>query len=1087
MLQEMRWVSVNLEALVNARAPRPRPNLFWINVDTSMRFTTLFLLLVLGPAMAWAQGSPTWQQRVSYTMDISVRPDVHQYDGIQKLVYENNSPDTLHHVYYHLYFNAFQPTSMMAERNRHLPDPDGRTAPRIFNLKPDEIGYHRVTSLQQDGRPTAFELHDTVLKVTLVEPIPPGGSSVFDMEYTSQVPLQTRRSGRDSREGVDFSMSQWYPKMAAYDERGWHADPYVGREFYAPFGTFDVSITIDSSYVLGATGVLQNPDEIGHGYGLDSLQGAATDAARLTWHFVAENVHDFAWVADEDYIHERFDGPFDIDLHLLYLPDVADRWKHMREDTYNIMEYLSNRAGIYAYPQFTVAQAGDGGMEYPMINFITGVRSRGSLAGVTAHEAAHEWFYAMLGSNEADYAWMDEGFTSYISGEAMAALFPRGTAGYSGAALSVMAINALGHGERLNTPSDWFEKNGAYGTAAYSGGAMIADMLGYVMGDSLRDEWMREYVRRFTFKHPNPYDVEKVAEDVSGLRLDWFFEQFTNDTKPLDYAVVDLSARPSGNGGYEMSLTLERKTPVVMPVDVRVDLADGTTLWVTIPTNEMLGAKPVPADWIVAQAWPWTYPTYRLTAPVSARPVRASLDPNGRTPEINRLNNTSSFPVNLRFLQPSSPDWFTYDVGWSPTVHYGSAWGPGIGIQAHGKALFDRHETFASIHLWPQVLSSGGDEPTSARLSTGNMPEDGEEPMVSALDGIDWHLSYSDALPALGLSARWGGSSQRAMGVMQQTVWLQHRIAPYRGPVQTTARVGLVHHSRTSDRAYAPISTESIFPEGHLTMAQIQFEATSATGYVQANVSLGGYQSGRDKDATVGFSATRVELLAEKRLRVGILGIAASIGAGFGSADLHPSQQFRLGGLSEWQAWENTTTRMAGEVFEHATADAHLSALGATGPVAYLLAAGGQAPVGDGLVAYNDRPGDFYGTPRGTSMIGARLDLNLPNPARRGLLSPLSYGIYSGVGTTWFTAATAPAEDHLYASLSDATVLADAGVRFGYAFADLRSLARWTGQSRFLRGLELDVRLPLWVSEPSLLDADADAIAMRWLVGLRVR
>ncbi len=348
----------------------------------------------------------------------------HGFTGRQRLTYQNNSPDTLRTVYYHLYFNAFQDGSLMQERNRHLPDPDARVVPRIFNYTPDQIGYHHIDALTQDGQPVRSTVDGTILRVDLVRPIPPGGQSVFEMTFTSQVPLQTRRSGWNSRDGIDYSMSQWYPKMAHYDSRGWHPDPYVGREFYGEYGAFDVRITIPAEYMLGATGLLQNAEEIGKGYQRDTTRAVAhAPGTNLTWHFKADNVHDFAWVADRDYVHDRMAGPNGRQYHLLYQPNAAPGWQQLRAFVPALFAFYERRFGPYVWPQFTVAQAGDGGMEYPMMNFITGGARPGSLYGVTAHEGAHEWFYGMLGSNESDFAWMDEGFTDWATDLALQGLF----------------------------------------------------------------------------------------------------------------------------------------------------------------------------------------------------------------------------------------------------------------------------------------------------------------------------------------------------------------------------------------------------------------------------------------------------------------------------------------------------------------------------------------------------------------------------------------------------------------------------------------------------------------------------------------
>ena len=202
----------------------------------------------------------------------------YQYQGKQQLVYTNNSPDDLHKVYYHLYFNAFQPGSEMDIRLQNMPDPDGRMVnnlgtnenpkyeSRIAKLKPNEIGFIKVNSLTQDGKSVSYKTVGTILEVTLNKPIKSGEKTTFDMDFLGQVPVQVRRSGRNNKEGVALSMTQWFPKLAEYDFEGWHAHPYIGREFHGVWGNFDVKLTIDKDYTVGGSGYLQNPNEVGHGY-----------------------------------------------------------------------------------------------------------------------------------------------------------------------------------------------------------------------------------------------------------------------------------------------------------------------------------------------------------------------------------------------------------------------------------------------------------------------------------------------------------------------------------------------------------------------------------------------------------------------------------------------------------------------------------------------------------------------------------------------------------------------------------------------------------------------------------------------------
>lgn len=258
--------------------------------------------------------STYWQQHVDYKMEIDMDVNTYQYNGKQNLVYTNNSPDVLNKVYYHLYFNAFQPGSDMDARIQSIEDPDGRMTnnlgtkenpiyeSRISKLKPNEIGFIKVTDLKQDGKTIRHNTAGTILEVTLAKPIQPGESTTLDMVFNAQVPVQVRRSGRNSEEGVALSMTQWYPKLAEYDFEGWHTDPYIGREFHGVWGDFDLKLTIDRNYIVGGTGYLQNPNQIGYGYETGAVKRPNTD--KLTWHFVAPDVHDFTWAADPDYIHD---------------------------------------------------------------------------------------------------------------------------------------------------------------------------------------------------------------------------------------------------------------------------------------------------------------------------------------------------------------------------------------------------------------------------------------------------------------------------------------------------------------------------------------------------------------------------------------------------------------------------------------------------------------------------------------------------------------------------------------------------------------------------------------------------------------
>ena len=277
-------------------------------IKISLNTTLATLLFCLQVNVIMAQAQNRWQQRAEYTMEIDMNVDNNQFDGKQKLVYYNNSPDTLTKVFFHLYFNAFQPGSMMDVRSRTIEDPDGRVGDRIFGLSPKEIGFHEIQSLKQDGKTLKYTVENTILEVELAKPILPNKKTTFDMAFKSQVPLQVRRSGRDNSEGIRYTMTQWYPKICEYDYQGWHANPYVGREFHGVWGDFDVKIKIDSDYIIASTGILQNPLQIGYGYEKAGEKVKRPNGDKLEWHFKAKNVHDFAWGADPDYAHDYQTG-----------------------------------------------------------------------------------------------------------------------------------------------------------------------------------------------------------------------------------------------------------------------------------------------------------------------------------------------------------------------------------------------------------------------------------------------------------------------------------------------------------------------------------------------------------------------------------------------------------------------------------------------------------------------------------------------------------------------------------------------------------------------------------------------------------
>lgn len=590
-----------------------------------------------------------WQQHVSYQMEIDMNVATHQFTGKQKLVYTNNSPDTLTKVFYHLYFNAFQPGSMMDIRSRTIPDPDQRVGDRISKLTPAEIGYHKIDKFTQDGQALKYQIQGTVVEVVLAKPILPGGKSEFLMDFNSQVPLQVRRSGRDNAQGIDYSMTQWYPKMAEYDDEGWHADPYVGREFYGVWGDFDVKISIDKKYTVGGTGYLQNPNEIGHGYTTADADVKQPLGDKLTWHFVAPNVHDFAWAADPDYVHDTRqvpDGPL---LHFFYQPDTVRNWARLETDFVRAFGIMNEKFGKYPYKQFSVIQGGDGGMEYPMATLISPGTTYGGLLSVTVHEAFHNWYYGVLATNEAKYPWMDEGFTSYAQDYVLNALSTNPVENPHANDIGTLA-DLYKHGlqEPLTTHADHFQTNYGYSISSYVKGSVFLMQLEYIVGKEAFWKGLKRYHAQWGFKHPTPNDFIRVMEKASGLELNWFLDLWIGTTQHIDYAITDLEKEKKGR----TEIILNRVGQIPMPLDIKVVDKDGNASWYYIPVGLMRGEKPAEEGQqgrTVLPDWEWTNPTYTFEVDTKKKKIESIvIDPSNRLADLDNTNGTYPFPKNRK-------------------------------------------------------------------------------------------------------------------------------------------------------------------------------------------------------------------------------------------------------------------------------------------------------------------------------------------------------------------------------------------------------------------------------------------------------
>ena len=632
-----------------------------------MKFLVVSIVFFFTASVVYSQAD-RWQQRVKYTMEINLDVNTNRFKGKQKLEYTNNSPDTLKKVFYHLYWNAFQPNSMMDIRSQEWgknkingnPDWDQRVRDRISKLKEDEIGYQKVIALAMNGAAQQFKVHETILEVVLERPILPKSKVVFDMEFEAQVPVQIRRSGRDAANGVRYSMSQWYPKLCEYDNAGWHPTPYIAREFYGVWGDYDVKISIDKDYILGGTGYLQNPNQIGYGYENANTKVSRPTTEKLTWHFVAPNVHDFVWAADPDYKHLKTQVPNGPIVHVLYRevsnsPDKDSAWRQILDFSRKVWPFLEKQYGEYPYKQYSFIEGGDGGMEYPMATFI----KSGDL-GTASHELMHSWFQGVLANNESLYPWLDEGFSNWSQSNALDNYIQQLPVDHQTRKLYEGKFEGLpypikgnyslyfslvrsGREEPLSTHADHFDSYSASAAGAYYKGAVFIEQLAYIVGKDTRDKILREYYKQWRFKHPNADDFISVAEKQSNMKLDWYKEYWINSTKTIDYGIDSLWEE-----GGKSKIRLKKIGKMPMPIDLSIEYKDGSRHVAYVPMYLMFGEKRAddPAVSRTAhEAWKWTHPTYTVEVPGKLSEMKTvEIDPSQRMADIERRNNKLDIP-----------------------------------------------------------------------------------------------------------------------------------------------------------------------------------------------------------------------------------------------------------------------------------------------------------------------------------------------------------------------------------------------------------------------------------------------------------
>jgi hypothetical protein len=529
-----------------------------------------------------------FQQKVDVTIDVTLNDTSHKLSGNCIIDYHNNSEERLDTLYFHLWANAYkdQTTAFAKQqlKNRSL---------KYHFADEESHGNFESISFQSEGE-LSFEYVDNnpdIVAVKLNRPILPGEMQSIKIPFTLKIPASFSRLGHV---GTSYQITQWYPKPAVYDKDGWHPMPYLNMgEFYSEFGDFDVTLTLPANYVVGATGVLTTASEVAFlnkkiewskavldTITTKNLDFPESDTEYKTINYKASNVHDFGWFADKRFYVEKsavkLSNGREVDTYVFYTDVERDLWSEGINYVNRAVQFYSENVGDYPYPQATALQSAlsaGGGMEYPMITVIGSMGSPKSLDAVITHEVGHNWFYGILGFNERDYPWLDEGINSYYDHRYLALYYPKSDSGGLPKFISkdldqdlnstiVLLTARIGEDQPVNIHSAAFKDFARYFVGAYEKPAVAFAYLEHYLGTAEYDRIMQTFFQKWSFRHPGPQDLRNHFETETEQNLDWFFDDLIGSTKTMDYKIQRLQASED----YNVSIKNKGKinSPVIL-------------------------------------------------------------------------------------------------------------------------------------------------------------------------------------------------------------------------------------------------------------------------------------------------------------------------------------------------------------------------------------------------------------------------------------------------------------------------------------------------------------------------------------------
>ncbi|HLF46547.1 MAG TPA: M1 family metallopeptidase [Chitinophagaceae bacterium] len=498
---------------------------------------------------------PYWQQQVNFSIDVSLNDKEHTLEGFEKIEYLNNSPDTLRFIWFHLWPNAYK-NDKTAYSDQALEN--GST--KFYFTGKENRGYINRLDFKVNNITAALEdhpLHIDILKLILPTALAPGEKINITTPFHVQLPFNFSRGGH---EGQSYQVTQWYPKPAVYDHKGWHPMPYLDQgEFYSEFGNYDVRISLPENYVVAATGELQNKDELTWIKNRSSFtweplkekvktktgqvqtitQEFPVSSAKIKrLEFRQNNVHDFAWFADKRFIVNydtcQLSSGKIIDVYSYYTPSQKASWKNSIQFIKDAARTRSEWVGEYPYNVISAVQGPQsfgGGMEYPTITIISPEANERLLEFTIVHEVSHNWFYGILASNERKHPWMDEGVNTYYDnrysewkyGNEGEIKIRNNNIPLKNAERILFESAAAGKKDQaVITSGEGFTSMNYNLIAYYKTGAWM-ELLEQKLGKEILDKAMQEYYRQWKFKHPYPEDFKKIVETVSSQDLTYEF------------------------------------------------------------------------------------------------------------------------------------------------------------------------------------------------------------------------------------------------------------------------------------------------------------------------------------------------------------------------------------------------------------------------------------------------------------------------------------------------------------------------------------------------------------------------------------